>query len=79
MKILGNRILIQPTAPQTKLPSGLYLPETAVQKQNTGTIVEVGIGADPYWQGKHVLYNRLTAVNIEGNDLIHVTDLKMIL
>ena len=79
MTILGNRILIQPTEPITQLPSGLFLPETAVQKPNTGTVVMVGTNADQSWQGKKVLYNTITAVEIDGKHLVHVTDIKFVL
>lgn len=79
MKILGNRVLIQPTEPTSKLPSGIFLPETAVQKPNTGTIIAVGTSADQTWQDKLVMYSPITAIEIEGNHLIHVLDVKMIL
>lgn len=79
MKILGNRLLIQPTTPIDKLPSGLYLPQSAVQKPNTGKVVVVGTTASPDWEGKTVLYNKIVAVEIEGCHLVHSTDVKFIL
>lgn len=79
MKILGNRLLIQPTTPIDKLPSGLYLPQSAVQKPNTGKVVVAGTTASQYWEGKTVLYNKIVAVEIENCHLIHVTDVKFIL
>lgn len=77
--ITGNRILIQPDATIDKLPSGIFLPQTAVEKPNTGTIVNVGTNADISLLDKKVLYNPVTAVNIDGQHLIHVTDIKFIL
>lgn len=79
MTIPGNRILIQPTAPIDQLPSGLFLPETAVQKPNTGTIVLTGTKADISLLNNKVLYNPLTAVTIDGKHLIHVLEIKFIL
>ena len=79
MKILGNRVLIQPTEPISKLPSGLFLPETAVQKPNTGRIVIVGENADISLLNKTVMYNPIVAVEIDGQHLIHILDIKLIL
>jgi len=79
MKILGNRILIQPTEPITQLSSGLFLPDSAVQKPNTGRIVAIGTQADSSWQGKTVLYNKLASVEIEGCHLISPLDVRFIL
>lgn len=77
--IPGNRILIQPDATIDKLPSGIFLPQTAVQKPNTGTIVNVGDKADQSLIGKSIMYNPITAINIEGKHLISVYDIKFIL
>lgn len=79
MKINGNKILIEPTAPINKLPSGLWLPDTAVQQSNTGTVVVVGTAADSSLQGRKVMYNPIIATDIEGKHLLHVTDLKFVL
>ena len=79
MIIPGNRILIEPTSPITQLPSGLYLPETAVQKHNTGKVCLVGNNADISLLNKTVMYNTVVAVEIEGKHLLHVTDIKFIL
>lgn len=79
MIILGNRILVQPTAPIDKLPSGLFLPETALQKPNTGKVVCTGTKADSNLMDKTILYNPLTAIVIEEKHLIHVLDIRFIL
>jgi len=79
MTILGNRLLIEPTEPIRQLPSGLYLPDSAIQKPNTGTVVSVGTKSDPSWLNKIVLYNPIIAVSIEGKHLVHETDIKFIL
>lgn len=79
MIIPGNRILIEPTEPITKLPSGLYLPDSAVQKPNTGKVCLVGTNADIALLNKTVLYNKIVAVEIEGKHLVSVLDIKFIL
>lgn len=79
MTIPGNRILVQPTELISILPSGIYLPETAIQKPNTGKVVMTGTKADISLQDKTVMYNPLTAVIIDGKHLIHVTEIRFIL
>lgn len=79
MKIIGNKILIQPTEPIDKLPSGIYLPQSVLQKPNTGIIVEVGSEAESSFKGRTVMYNPITAINIEGKHLIHSLDIKFVL
>jgi len=39
---LGTRILVRPLAHESKTTSGLYLPETAKEKPQTGEVVAVG-------------------------------------
>jgi len=39
---LGTRILIKPLVQESKTTSGLYLPETAKEKPQTGEVVAVG-------------------------------------
>jgi co-chaperonin GroES (HSP10) len=79
MIIPGNRILVQPTEPIRQLPSGLYLPEIALQKPNTGKVVITGTKADSSLIDKTVMYNPITAVEIDGKHLIHVTEIKFII
>ncbi len=39
---LGTRILIRPLAQESKTTSGLYLPESAKEKPQTGEVVAIG-------------------------------------
>ncbi|NWF62930.1 MAG: co-chaperone GroES [Chloroflexi bacterium] len=39
---LGTRVLIKPLAQESKTAAGLYLPETAKEKPQTGEVVAVG-------------------------------------
>jgi chaperonin GroES len=39
---LGTRILIRPLEQEAKTTSGLYLPETAKEKPQTGEVVAIG-------------------------------------
>jgi chaperonin GroES len=39
---LGTRVLIKPLEQETKTSSGLYLPESAKEKPQTGEVVAIG-------------------------------------
>ncbi len=39
---LGTRVLIKPLDQETKTASGLYIPETAKEKPQTGVVIAVG-------------------------------------
>ena len=39
---LGTRILIRPLEQETKTTSGLYLPESAKEKPQTGEVIAIG-------------------------------------
>jgi chaperonin GroES len=39
---MGNRVLIKPLEQESKTTSGLYLPETAKEKPQTGLVIAVG-------------------------------------
>ncbi len=43
---LGSRVLIKPLEQEGKTSSGLYLPETAKEKPQTGLVVAVGDDED---------------------------------
>ena len=44
IKPLADRVLIEPAAAETKTSSGLYIPDTAKEKPQKGTVVAVGSG-----------------------------------
>jgi chaperonin GroES len=39
---LGTRVLIRPLEQETKTSTGLYLPETAKEKPQTGQVIAIG-------------------------------------
>lgn len=61
--IIGDRVLIKPTQPNLRTKSGLYLPESAVDKEKltSGYVLKVGPGYpipsvsddDDFWKGKN--------------------------
>lgn len=44
LKPLGSRVVIEPLEEEDKTATGLYLPETAKEKPQRGTVLSVGPG-----------------------------------
>ena len=44
IKPLGDRVLVQAEAAEEKTSSGLYIPDTAKEKPQQGTVIAVGAG-----------------------------------
>ena len=76
IKPLADRILIEPQAAETKTASGLYIPDSAKEKPQKGTVLAVGPGKvdEPTTVkvGDVVLYGKYsgTELNVEGKDLL---------
>ena len=43
IKPLSDRVLIEPVAVETKTASGIFIPDTAKEKPQKGTVVAVGL------------------------------------
>jgi chaperonin GroES len=73
---LADRVLIEPASAETKTASGLFIPDTAKEKPQKGTVVAVGNGTkdDPMTvkQGDMVLYGKYsgTEIKIDGKDYL---------
>jgi chaperonin GroES len=44
IKPIGDRVYVEPAPAETKTASGIYIPETAQEKPQNGTVVAVGDG-----------------------------------
>ena len=72
IKPLADRVVIEPKEAETKTASGLYIPDTAKEKPQQGTIVAVGNGKkdEPMEvkPGDVVLYGKYagTEVTVDG-------------
>ena len=72
----ADRVLVEPAAAEEKTASGLYIPDTAKEKPQKGTIVAVGNGKkdEPMTVkvGDTVLYGKYsgTELNVEGADYL---------
>ena len=76
VKPLSDRVLVQPAQAEEKTKSGLYIPDTAKEKPQRGTIVAVGPGKkdEPITvkKGDTVLYGKYagTEITVEGTDYL---------
>ena len=77
---LGDRVVLQPQAAEEKTASGLFIPDTAKEKPQRGTIVSVGPGRVEdgtkidmtVKKGDTVLYGKYsgTEITIDDEDLL---------
>ena len=73
---LADRVVIEPKAAETKTASGLYIPDTAKEKPQQGTVVAAGPGKkdEPMEVkvGDVVIYGKYagTEVSVEGKDYL---------
>ncbi len=71
IKPLGSRVLIKIQEAESKTASGLYIPDTAQEKTQTGTVVAVGEDKDIVVQaGQKVMYDKYagSSVKIDGTE-----------
>lgn len=76
IKPLSDRVLIEPAAAETKTASGIFIPDTAKEKPQKGTVVAVGNGKQDYSMtvkvGDSVLYGKYagTELKLDGKDYL---------
>lgn len=76
IKPLADRVLIEPLPAETKTASGLFIPDTAKEKPQRGTVVAVGNGTKDHEMtvkvDDTVLYGKYagTELKLEGTDYL---------
>jgi len=76
IKPLADRVLIEPQPAETKTASGIFIPDTAKEKPQKGTVVAVGNGTKDHNMtvqvGNTVLYGKYagTELKLEGKDYL---------
>ena len=76
IKPLADRVLIMPLDAETKTASGIYIPDSAKEKPQKGTVTAVGPGTSEnpitVKVGDKVLYGKYsgTELNHEGKDYL---------
>ena len=80
IKPLGDRVVVKPQEAETQTASGLYIPDTAKEKPQRGTVLAVGPGKTE--NGTHVemtvaesdtvLYGKYagTEIQLDGDDVL---------
>ncbi|QQL48772.1 co-chaperone GroES [Mucilaginibacter ginkgonis] len=65
IKPIGDRIFVEPAPKETKTASGIYIPETAQEKPQVGTVVAVG-------PGKYAdLTGNIIPINVKVGDQVY--------
>ena len=73
---LSDRVLVEPQAAETKTASGLYIPDSAKEKQQQGKVIAVGKGKKDYDMtvkvGDIVLYGKYSGseLKLDGDDYL---------
>ena len=69
---LGDRVLIEPKEAETKTASGIYIPDTAKEKPQQGTVLAAGPGKkdEPMEVkvGDQVLYGKYSGTEVTVED-----------
>jgi chaperonin GroES len=75
IKPLADRVLVEPMEAEEKTASGIFIPDTAKEKPQKGTVIAVGPGTKDVTmevkKGDVVLYGKYagTEISIDGKDL----------
>ena len=71
---LGERVLIRPLDEESRTSSGLYIPDTAKEKPQTGLVVAIGDEEDeiPVKVGQRVLFPKYTGTEIKLDGVDHL-------
>lgn len=76
IKPLADRVLIEPSAAETQTASGIFIPDTAKEKPQRGTVVAVGNGKKDHEMtvkvGDTVLYGKYagTELKLDNKDYL---------
>ena len=76
LKPLADRVLVEPSAAETKTTSGIIIPDTAQEKPQKGMIVAVGKGTKEnplsVKVGDNVLYGKYSGTDLkyDGKDYL---------
>lgn len=72
IKPLADRVVVEPKEAETKTASGLYIPDTAKEKPQQGTVISVGSGTKDVEMevkvGDVVLYGKYAGTEVSFED-----------
>ena len=73
---LSDRVVVEPQAAETKTASGIFIPDSAKEKPQQGTVVAVGNGKKDHYMtvavGDTVLYGKYAGneLKLDGKDYL---------
>ncbi|MEA3452721.1 MAG: co-chaperone GroES [Bacteroidota bacterium] len=72
IKPIGERLVIKPSTAEIKTSSGIYIPDSAKEKQNHGEVIAIGKIDEDIKIGDKVLYSNFsgTKIELEGEECI---------
>jgi chaperonin GroES len=84
IKPLGARVVIEPLEEESRTEGGLYIPDTAKEKPQTGLVVAIGEGSEEtpitVKVGEKVLFPKYTGTDIKmGNTEYIIMDFEKVL
>ncbi len=84
IKPLGARVVIQTLEEENRTDSGLYIPDTAKEKPQTGKVIAVGEGTEEVTitvkEGEKVLFPKYTGTEIKlGGETYLIMDFEKVL
>ncbi|MDY7027325.1 MAG: co-chaperone GroES [Spirochaetota bacterium] len=84
IKPLGDRVLVKPEEVEEKTAGGIFIPQAAQEKTQSGVVVAVGEDETiTVKKGQKVMYDKYanTAVNMDNVDylLVHYSDILAII
>lgn len=74
LKPLGDRVLVKITEAEKKTASGLYIPDTAAEKTQTGVVIAVGTDKDviTVTVGQKVMYDQYAGTKVKVDGVEHL-------
>ena len=73
IKPLADRVLVEPSAAETKTASGIIIPDTAQEKPQKGTVIAVGPGTkeNPVTLkvGDQILYGKFSGTELKHDSV----------
>lgn len=74
IKPIGDRVLVKTETTEEKTSGGIYIPQTAQEKTQTGVVKEIGDDKDVITvkPGQKVMYDKYagTSVKIDGDEYL---------
>ncbi len=74
IKPLGDRVLVKIEESEEKTPGGIYIPQTAQEKTQTGIVKAVGDDKDAIKVsvGQKIMYDKYAGTNVKLNGEEHL-------